>query len=130
MLGSLSIPPYLMTNLFVQIQRLALLRHNLPMSPQARIRGPGLKNSSVCLSSWLAAVVCKLRHAGLDADLHCCTSIQTETLITQRVSVRSAGPACRQRCIVASLQLLWTFDSAGIQLLLVTQNQRAAGQPV
>lgn len=37
-------------------------------------------------------------------------------LSPERVSVRSAGPACGQHCIVASLQLSWTFNSAGIQL--------------
>ncbi len=51
-------------------------------------------------------------------------------LSPERVSVRSAGLVCGQRCIVVCLQLSWTFNSASIQLLLVTQDQRAARQPV
>lgn len=72
-----------------------------------------------------------LRHAGMHAVFYCCTRTHKQRhLSPERVSVRSAGSACGQRCIVASLQLSWTFNSAGIQLLVVTQDQRAARQPV
>lgn len=70
-------------------------------------------------------------------DMLACTQTYTDVhtykqrhLSPERVSVRSAGSARGQRCIVASLQLSWTFNSAGIQLLLVTQDQRAARQTV
>lgn len=66
----------------------------------------------------------------MDADYTVVHTYKQRHLSPERVSVRSAGSACGQRCIVAGPQLPWTFDSASIQLLLVSQNQQASGQPV
>lgn len=64
-----------------------------------------------------------------------CTAVYThihtkqKNVAPERVGVRSAGSACGQRCIVACLYLPGTFNSADIQLLVVTQDQQAAWQP-
>ena len=63
------------------------------------------------------------------ANLDMLARTQTLTDVRTHISThthRSAGSACGQHCIVAGLHLSWTFNSAGIQLFLVTQDQRAA----
>lgn len=125
-----------------QFKRLASLRHNLMDQCGQRGRSAteaASQNSELERRIALYCVVVRpvgwlwCAHSDTLACAETYTVVHTykqRHLSPERVSVRSAGSACGQRCIVASLQLSWTFNSASIQLLLVTQDQRAAQQPV